>query len=59
VATDEGRLRAMAVRFEVPMFTTITAAAAAVQAIAALREGKWGVCALQDYFADSTLAGAT
>ncbi len=59
VATDEGRLRAMAVRFDVPMFTTTTGAAAAVQAITALREDKWGVCALQDYFTGSTLVGAT
>ena len=33
--TDEGRIRAMAVRVGVPMITTITGARAAVQAIAA------------------------
>ncbi|HEX7009272.1 MAG TPA: carbamoyl phosphate synthase large subunit, partial [Phycisphaeraceae bacterium] len=48
--SDEGRLRATAVRFNVPMITTITGAAAAVQAIAALRADRWQVRALQDYF---------
>ncbi len=52
VRTDEGRLRATAVRFSVPMITTITGAAAAVQAIRALQAGHWGVRALQDYFVD-------
>ena len=51
IATDEGRLRAMAVRFNVPIVTTTAAAAAAVQAISALRTGEWGVRALQDYYA--------
>ena len=48
--TDEGRLRSTAVRFSVPMVTTSTGAAAAVQAIEALRAGTWGVRAIQDYF---------
>ncbi len=48
--TDEGKLRATAVRFDVPMITTITGAAAAVKAIEALKAGKWTVRALQDYF---------
>jgi carbamoyl-phosphate synthase large subunit len=48
--SDEGRLRATAVRFNVPMITTLTGARAAVRAMAALRSGGWGVCALQDYF---------
>ncbi len=52
-ASDEGKLRATAVRFNVPMITTMTAAAAAVRAIAALRDGGWQVRALQDYFTDS------
>jgi hypothetical protein len=38
------------VRFNVPMITTTTGAAAGVQAIEALRKGAWGVQALQDYF---------
>jgi carbamoyl-phosphate synthase large subunit len=50
--SDEGRLRATAVRFGVPMITTLTGAAAAVKAIAALRTGQWDVRALQDYFPD-------
>ena len=48
--TDEGKLRATAVRFAVPMITTMTGASAAVQAMAALRQDDWQVRALQDYF---------
>jgi carbamoyl-phosphate synthase large subunit len=48
--TDEGRIRAYAVRAGVPMITTIAGARAAVQAIAALRAGAWSVAAVQDYF---------
>ena len=50
--TDEGKIRAAAIRFNVPMITTTTGAAAAVRAIAALRSGEnggWDVLALQDY----------
>ena len=50
--TDEGKLRATAVRNRVPMITTMTGASAAVRAIAALRRGDWTVNALQDYFLD-------
>ncbi len=49
--TDEGKLRATAVRHGVPMITTMTAASVAVEAIAALRRGDWGVKSLQEYFA--------
>jgi len=52
--TDEGRIRAAAVRLGVPMITTVTAAAAAVRAIEAMRAGDWGVAALQDYFQRQT-----
>ncbi|MEM7228504.1 MAG: carbamoyl-phosphate synthase large subunit [Planctomycetota bacterium] len=48
--TDEGRIRAMAVRTGIPMVTTITGARAGVEAIAALRAGAWSVSALQDAF---------
>ncbi len=48
--TDEGTIRATAVRAGVPMITTITGADAIVQAIVALRAGAWSVAALQDYF---------
>ena len=48
--TDEGKLRATAVRNGVPMITTMTAAKVAVQAIEALRHGDWGVKSLQEYF---------
>ncbi len=50
--TDEGRLRANAVRAGICMATTITGAAAVVEAISALRAGSWSVRALQDYFPD-------
>jgi carbamoyl-phosphate synthase large subunit len=49
-ATDEGRIRAMAVRMGVPMITTASGAKAAAAAIQALRAGDWSVAALQDYF---------
>ncbi|MCC7205570.1 MAG: carbamoyl phosphate synthase large subunit, partial [Phycisphaeraceae bacterium] len=55
--SDEGRLRATAVRFNVPMITTLTAARAAVQAIEALRAGDWSVRALQDFFPDGSFTG--
>ncbi|MCH7847453.1 MAG: carbamoyl-phosphate synthase large subunit [Planctomycetes bacterium] len=48
--TDEGKIRATAVRAGVPMITTITGANAVVKAIVALRAGAWSVAALQDYF---------
>jgi carbamoyl-phosphate synthase large subunit len=47
--TDEGRIRSTAVRLNIPMLTTTTAAAAAVRAIQALREKEWTVAAIQDY----------
>ncbi|MFT3687234.1 MAG: carbamoyl-phosphate synthase large subunit [Phycisphaerales bacterium] len=51
--TDEGRIRASAVRLGVPMITTTTGAWATVRAIEALRAGDWGVAAIQDYFTQS------
>ncbi|MEM9882962.1 MAG: ATP-grasp domain-containing protein, partial [Planctomycetota bacterium] len=48
--TDEGKLRATAVRNGVPMITTMTAARVAVRATEALRRGDWGVRSLQEYF---------
>ncbi|MFW6132894.1 MAG: carbamoyl-phosphate synthase large subunit [Planctomycetota bacterium] len=59
--TDEGRIRALATLRKVPLITTLTAARAAVDGIAALRAGlqgaeapadAWGVRPLQDYFPD-------
>ncbi len=47
--TDEGRIRATAVKLSIPMITTATAAIAAASAIEALRQGEWTVAALQDY----------
>lgn len=47
-ATDEGKIRAAAVRLGVPMITTATGARALVSAIEALRAGDWSVSALQD-----------
>jgi len=48
--TDEGKIRATAVRNRVTMCTTITGARAMASAIAALRAGAWSVAAIQDYF---------
>ena len=48
--TDEGRIRAEAVKAGVTMVTTIPGAKAAVQAITGLRAGNWTVAATQDYF---------
>jgi carbamoyl-phosphate synthase large subunit len=48
--TDEGRIRAQAVRSGVPIVTTVAGARAAVQAMTAMQAGDWGVNALQDYF---------
>jgi len=56
--TDEGRIRAMAVRNGVPMITTIAGARASVLAIAAMRAGSWSVTAIQDYFPELTRQGA-
>ena len=49
--TDEGAIRANAVRLSIPMVTTTTAAHAMLRAIEALRAGDWNVAALQDYAA--------
>ncbi|MEM1027883.1 MAG: hypothetical protein AAGJ38_07345 [Planctomycetota bacterium] len=51
--TDEGKLRATAIRNGVPMITTMTAVKVAVQAIAALRKNDWGVKSLQEYFPET------
>ncbi len=55
--TDEGKLRATATRFGVPIVTTLTAATVAVQAMAALKAGRYGVRALQEYFTSDGSAG--
>jgi carbamoyl-phosphate synthase large subunit len=47
--TDEGKIRATAVRLNIPMISTMPAAHAIARAIVALRETGWGVAALQDY----------
>jgi carbamoyl-phosphate synthase large subunit len=49
--SDEGKIRANAVRLSLPMITTATAASAAVRAIEAMRAGDWDAAALQDYAA--------
>ena len=41
--TDEGKIRATAVRLNIPMITTMPAAQAIARAIVALRETGWGV----------------
>ncbi len=52
--TDEGKIRATAVRLNIPMISTMPAAHAIARAIVALRETGWGVAALQDYASSST-----
>jgi carbamoyl-phosphate synthase large subunit len=47
--TDEGKIRATAVRLGVSMITTATAAVAAADAMNAMRRSGWGVAAMQDY----------
>ncbi len=57
--TDEGKIRASAIRLGIPMITTATGASAAARAIAALRgsggtalqsrDSGWTVTAMQDY----------
>jgi len=49
--TDEGKIRASAVRLNIPMITTVTGARAAIGAMQAQRAGDWGVRALQDFAA--------
>jgi carbamoyl-phosphate synthase large subunit len=51
--TDEGRIRSTAVRLNIPMISTATAAVAAAKAIEAMRKQDWGVAAMQDYLAMS------
>jgi carbamoyl-phosphate synthase large subunit len=48
--TDEGSIRAQAVRSGIPIVTTVAGARAAVQAMAAMNAGPWQVFAIQDYF---------
>ncbi|MGQ0628067.1 MAG: carbamoyl-phosphate synthase large subunit [Phycisphaerales bacterium] len=55
--TDEGKIRASAVRLGIPMITTMTGAQAATRAIKALRNGDWGVAALQDFRAKAEKSG--
>jgi len=47
--TDEGKIRATAVRLNTPMISTATAAVAAARAIEAMRTRGWSVAAMQDY----------
>ncbi len=48
-ATDEGKIRSMAVLNKVPIVTTVTAASAVSRAIKALQTSGWGVKPLQAY----------
>ena len=49
-ATDEGKIRASTAMHRIPTITTVTGAAAAVRAIAALKQGDWQVHPLQEYY---------
>ena len=55
-ATDEGKIRAMAVLNKIPMITTITGANAAAKAISALKASPWNVRPLQEYNTASAAA---
>jgi len=65
-STDEGKIRALATMQRVPLFTTMTAAMAAADAVAALRatggtqgaSNAWSVRVLQDYFPHTARAAA-
>ncbi len=48
-ATDEGKIRAMAVLNKVPIVTTLTAASAVARSIQAIQTAGWGVKPLQEY----------
>jgi carbamoyl-phosphate synthase large subunit len=48
--TDEGNIRAQAVRCGIPMITTMSGARAGLAAIMALKSGAWQVFATQDFF---------
>ncbi len=50
-ATDEGKIRALAVINRIPIVTTITGASAAARAIKAIKDSGWDVKPLQSYFA--------
>ena len=54
--TDEGSIRAQAVRSGIPIVTTVAGARAAVQAMLAMQAGTWQVFALQDHFPQLTRA---
>jgi carbamoyl-phosphate synthase large subunit len=49
-SSDEGKIRASTVIHRVPIVTTLTGAAAAAKAIAAMKRGDWQVRPLQSYF---------
>jgi len=50
--SDGYHLRSAAIRHGIPNITTVPAAMAIVQAIEAVKEGRLGVCALQDFDTD-------
>jgi len=49
---DDSYIRKTAIKYKVPYITTLAAAAATAKGIAAYRQGKTGVKALQSYHAD-------
>ena len=50
-ATDDSYIRKAAIRHRIPYFTTVAAAAAAAEGIAARQQGEEGVLSLQEYHA--------
>jgi carbamoyl-phosphate synthase large subunit len=47
---DDGVIRKAALLAQIPYTTTLSAAEAAVAAIASLREGELDICSLQEYY---------
>ncbi len=56
--TDEGRIRAAAILYKIPIITTVTGAAAAAAAILSLKQGEWSVQCIQEYYAEMAPASA-
>jgi carbamoyl-phosphate synthase large subunit len=57
--SDGYHLRSSAIRHGIPNITTMSAATAIVQAIEAIKEGRLGVCALQDFEAQDAAMAAS
>ena len=50
---DDKNIRQAAVRYHIPIITTPSGIEAAVEGIRSLREQKWGICSLQEWYNDT------